>query len=82
MEVERVRFVFIDVYSKIDQKGRGENYTLPCGHSLPGLLFTGQVVRVGHLDHVGVVVVQSSVRRHMRGIWIEGIYSSGMRSSL
>jgi hypothetical protein len=82
MEVERGRFVFIDLYSKVNQKSRGENITLPCDHLLTGLLFTCQVVRVGHLDHVGVVVVQNSVLRRMRGIWIEGSYSSVMRSSL
>jgi hypothetical protein len=82
MEVERGRFVFIDLYSKINQKSRGENITLPCDHSFPGLLFTCQVVRVGHLDHVGVVVVQNSFLWHMRGTWIEGSYSSVMRTSL
>jgi hypothetical protein len=79
MEVERGRFLFIDLFLKINQKGRGKNDTLPCGPLFPGLLFTCQVVRLGHLDHVGVVVVQNSLHRHMRGIWIEGNDSSVMR---
>jgi hypothetical protein len=37
---------------------------------------------VGHLDHVGVVGVQSYTHWRMQGIWIEGSYSSGVRSSL
>jgi hypothetical protein len=76
------RFVFIDLFSKINQKNRGKNYMLPCGPSFLGLLFTCQVVRLGHLDHVGVVVVQNSLPRHMRGTRIGGSYSSVMRTSL